>query len=400
MGDFVTRRGVKCKKRFCDAGRSKDAYLFEGRKRPCIGKQHIPLYTYHQADSDLIEGVYQAGMPNKTPISTIPCAFKWYLQMDITFHYPPELFELLVDTIPLLCRSKKSVLLFFQGAGINSRDLNDLWHRVETDRENINKYEIVRTTLRRLNERGETALSERREVLKRVSEFEDFSTCWPNDQLKAKGLIAEIRRVVDVKDSFTRIKQELEKERQKHQAEHQAKIEAVKNKQAQLSSIKDDLYSLFTIPDNQSQKRGKLLESVLNRLFEASDILVREAFELVSDEGEGIVEQIDGVVEIDGYLYLVEMKWWEKPLGKAQVSPHLVNIFSRGHAGGILISKSGFTKPAINTCKEALTQKIIVLCELEEIVMLLERQSSLKDFLKTKINVAVMEKKPLVKPLS
>ena len=55
---------------------------------------------------------------------------------------------------------------------------------------------MVRTTLTRLNERGEAALRERREILKRVTEFEDFSTCWPNDQLKAKGLVAEIRRVI------------------------------------------------------------------------------------------------------------------------------------------------------------------------------------------------------------
>ena len=39
-------------------------------------------------------------------------------QTDITFHYPPELFSLLVDTIPLLNRSKKDVLLFFRGAGV------------------------------------------------------------------------------------------------------------------------------------------------------------------------------------------------------------------------------------------------------------------------------------------
>jgi len=29
------------------------------------------------------------------------------------FHYPPEILSLLVDTIPLLCRSKKDVVLFF-----------------------------------------------------------------------------------------------------------------------------------------------------------------------------------------------------------------------------------------------------------------------------------------------
>ena len=320
--------------------------------------------------------------------------------MDITFHYPPELFELLVDTIPLLFRSKKAVLLFLKGAGIGSDLLRDLWQRVAIDRDSIYKHEIVRTTLTRLNERGEATLRERREIVKRVTEFEDFSTCWEDDQLKARGLVAEIRHVVDIKDSFTRMKQELEKERKKHQAEHQEGTKIIEQKQAELSGVKGDLFSLFRMPDSQSQKRGKLLEGILNRLFDYGDILVREAFELVGNEGEGITEQIDGVVEIDGYLYLVEMKWWKEPLGTAEVSPHLVRVFNRGHAGGILISKSGYTQPGIKACTEALTQKIIVLCELEEIVTLLEKQVGLKDFLKRKIKVAVIEKKPLFRPLS
>lgn len=33
------------------------------------------------------------------------------------YHYPPELLSLLVDTIPLLCRSKNDVVVFFRGAG-------------------------------------------------------------------------------------------------------------------------------------------------------------------------------------------------------------------------------------------------------------------------------------------
>jgi hypothetical protein len=120
------------------------------------------------------------------------------------------------------------------------------------------------------------------------------------------------------------------------------------------------LFSLFGMPDSKSQKRGKLLEGILNRLFEASDILVREAFRVTGEEGEGVVEQIDGAVEIDGYLYLVEMKWWKDHLGTAEVAPHLVKIYSRGHARGILISKSGYTQPAITTCREALSQRTVV----------------------------------------
>ncbi len=34
-------------------------------------------------------------------------------QIGITFHYPPELFNLLVDTIPRLNRGKKDLFLFF-----------------------------------------------------------------------------------------------------------------------------------------------------------------------------------------------------------------------------------------------------------------------------------------------
>jgi len=97
--------------------------------------------------------------------------------MKITFQYPPELFELLVQTIPLLCRSKKGVLLFFQGAGVNLSVLNELFEREKVDRNSINKYEIAQTILTDINTCGEAALRERREILKRVTEFEDFSTC-------------------------------------------------------------------------------------------------------------------------------------------------------------------------------------------------------------------------------
>lgn len=39
------------------------------------------------------------------------------------FHYPADLLELLIKTIPRLVKSKKSVILFFQGAGVDMEDL-------------------------------------------------------------------------------------------------------------------------------------------------------------------------------------------------------------------------------------------------------------------------------------
>ncbi len=320
------------------------------------------------------------------------------MNRDITFHYPPELMNLLIDVIPLLNRSKNDVFLFFRGAGVSQEDMGVPYRLWQQDHSGIHKYEIVRQVLTKLNEKGEACLRERREILKRVTEFENFSVCWESDQLKAKGLVAEIRNVVNVKDSFTRMNLERERERNQRLQKERAEKERTRKRLEAINTIKQDLFSLFALTNPQA--RGKALEEVLNRLFDAYDIGVREAFELVGDCGEGTVEQIDGVVEIDGELYFVEMKWWKSPLGKAEVSEHLVRVYHRSEGRAMIISASDFTDPAVATCKEALQQKVVVLCTLQEIVLLLERQADLKRFLKEKIQTAIIDKNPFYQPFA
>lgn len=312
--------------------------------------------------------------------------------MNIPHHYPPELLSLLVDTIPLLFRSKKSVVIFFHGAGVPAPLLADVRAKVEAAPATIKKYEIVSQILVRLNDGGDMTLQQRREVLKRVVEFEDFSTCYPDDQLKAKGLVGEIRRVIDVKDSFGRMRQEQEAERKKRMEAEKRKADELNKKRAQSEAVRKELATLFS--GTNPQERGKKLEGVLNRLFELHGILVRDAFQRVGDSGEGIIEQIDGVVSLDGEIYLVEMKWWDKPLGTGEVSQHLVRVFTRNCARGILISYSGYTDPAVHTCKEALAKMVVALCTLQELVRLTEREEDLKELLREKVQAAIVDKNP------
>ena len=123
--------------------------------------------------------------------------------------------------------------------------MNIPFHRWKTDKENISKYEITRLVLTTLNERGEASLRGRREILKRIVEFDNFSVCWDSDRLKAKGLVAEIREVINVKDSFTRIKLEREQERRMRLEKEQKGKELLLQKQNTIAEIKKDLYSLF-----------------------------------------------------------------------------------------------------------------------------------------------------------
>jgi hypothetical protein len=314
------------------------------------------------------------------------------IRVDSSYHYPPELLELLTDAIPALVKSKQAVIDLFVGAGVTSKHLGDWMQRVREDRDSVRKHEIARSVLCRLNEEGDAALGPRREIVRRISSWEDFSTCYESDRFKAMGLVSQIQKIVEVKDSFTRMAIEREKERKERQAEYSAQIEAKRRLADERRAIKESLYKLFS--ETNPQKRGKDLEPVLNGLFRTFDILVKEAFEYRGSEGGAVLEQIDGVIEFGGHLYLVEMKWWGSPIGVAEISQHLVRLFNRPDARGMFISASGFTDPAVRQVRDALAHKLCFLCDLHEIVLLLEQDADLVEFLQRKTRAAQLYKEP------
>lgn len=319
--------------------------------------------------------------------------------MTDAFHYPPELFELLVETIPRLTRAKKGVALFLRGAGVASEDLTEVQRIIATNPDSINKFEIVRRVLTKVNQRGDSGLRPRREIIKRVVEFESFETCWPEDRLKAKGLVASVREAVNAKDSFTRMKQEREAERETTRARHRADQAAAAEKRGRIDEVNARLIALFSMAD-KPHERGRLLERVLNDLFRAYGIYVREDFRRRDTDTAVVLEQIDGVVELDGTLYLVEMKWLKSPVGTGEFFPHLGRLFLRANAHGIFIASAGFTEPVIKECTSALVQKTMVLCTLQEIVLLLQRRDDLVFFLKRKSHAAIVDKNPFLEILS
>ncbi|MFJ7236656.1 restriction endonuclease [Streptomyces olivaceus] len=312
------------------------------------------------------------------------------------YHWPPELMELLVDTIPLLCRSKVAVLDFLRGAGVSEDLLHGFRQQLQEDPSAVSKYKIVRSVLPRLNEHGDRGLAARRLLLRRVTEFEDFSTCWPDDQLKAKGLVAEVRRVVKVKDSFTRLQQENDlqrrRDRQERQAVWEAKAAQAEVRRQRLKALREELNAVIGMSD--PQRRGTALEALLNKVFAAEGLSIREAFAL-QDEGGQVTEQIDGVVELDGAPYLVEVKYWADALGKGPVAEHLVRVYSRAEVRGLLISASGFTRPAVDECQRVLAQRVVVLGELRELVMVLEQERPLGEWLREKVRRAMIDREPL-----
>lgn len=168
---------------------------------------------------------------------------------------------------------------------------------------------------------------------------------------------------------------------------------------AEINTIKDDLFFLICLSDNQTIKGKKLLEDVLIRIFTVNDIVIIDPFEVIAISESGISELVKGGIVFDQRTFLVEMIWANNPLNIENISHHLSRLFASKYHGGILISNSGFKQSAIEICREALSQKYVVLCDLEEIVTLLEQNWCLKDYLGRKVGAVIMSKNPLYKPI-
>src|SRR5260370_9018145 len=89
--------------------------------------------------------------------------------LDISYHYPPDLLELLCDAVPALFRSKQGVIDFFVGAGVPNTLLGDWKLKLKQDKESVKKHELARSVLCRLNDAGEPPLALRRALIKRLS---------------------------------------------------------------------------------------------------------------------------------------------------------------------------------------------------------------------------------------
>ncbi len=320
--------------------------------------------------------------------------------MSASYHYPPELMTILKDAIPKLCKSKRDLLTFFKGCGIQNEIVQPFETLLKEDKENFNKYRVTAELLEKINELGDNGIRLRRELLKRVTEIEDFSICWENDQAAARGLVSQIRDIVNVKDSFTRMRNEKEAEQRKRIEAEQAAITKNKEKADKIEKAKSAFFALFG--EDNPHTRGKRLEKALTDLFDAFEITVKEAFTVKAPDTDQVVEQIDGMVELEGHIYLTEMKWWKNSIGVAEISPHLVRVFSRGgQARAFFISYSNFTEPAIQQCRDALAGGAIVcLVQVEEIVDALNSGADLKKLLKKKVQAAISHKNPLFRDVA
>ena len=161
------------------------------------------------------------------------------------YHYPSDLMSLLIETIPRLFRSKEDILTFFRACGTPDSLLVDLATQLHDDPTSVRKVHQTRTLLTRLNAGGDAMLGQRRQVIKRVVEFEDFTGCWPEDRLPAQGLVAQVRTRVAKADAFTRMADERDAESAVRRRTQSLEREAAAARRSTLGALSQELGGLF-----------------------------------------------------------------------------------------------------------------------------------------------------------
>lgn len=263
---------------------------------------------------------------------------------------------------------------------------------LSTNRSQFKKYDVTREVLASLNQQSDRMLGVRRKLLQRIIEFDSFETCYPNDKDRAKANVADIQKLVKLKDTVTKYENYLMKEKNERVKKHREAVDEIRKSKEKFEDLQQRFSQLFSIQN--PQERGKKLEKVLNDIFSYFKIGIKEDFVIYDDETGKNYEQIDGVVEIKHYLTLVEMKWEKVPIGADKIGRFMSRLLVRKNVDGIVISYSSFAETAIPTAKEALAISVLALVDLKDIFEVLNQKKDLAEFFSEVIKNVKLYKNP------
>ncbi len=131
---------------------------------------------------------------------------------------------------------------------------------------------------------------------------------------------------------------------------------------------------------NEHKTRGRLLEDLINRVFDLHEITVLKSFRRNSGG-----EEIDGAFKLEGWHYLVECKWHKKLIDIRQLDSLKGKVDRSGKQSmGLIISINGWSKNVCNLLKQN-PEKSIILMDGYDLRCILSNEADLTDLLLAKI---------------
>lgn len=149
-----------------------------------------------------------------------------------------------------------------------------------------------------------------------------------------------------------------------------------------LSQLKDEFGNLAMEKDRA--KAGLAFEKFLNRLFEIFQLKPRQPFRVVG-------EQIDGSIDLDNEIYLLELKWENHSLPEADLLVFRGKIEGKStFTRGIFIALNGIAPQARDAITRGKAPSFFVM-DGHDLMMILSGAIGLLDFLRCRIRLLAEE---------
>ncbi len=178
---------------------------------------------------------------------------------------------------------------------------------------------------------------------------------------------------------------ELMEEREAKQREIARKEELVRLERERADLLKKHLELLLMMFDDlarleDAQRRGYLLQDLLNRLFDLYQLPVMQSF--TRNKG---AEEIDGAFKLDGWYYIVECRWRKNSADIRELDGLEGAVRRSGkQTMGLFLSINGWSAN-VQTILKQNPEKTIILMEGYDLRTVLSGQIDLQDFLLAKL---------------
>jgi len=164
-------------------------------------------------------------------------------------------------------------------------------------------------------------------------------------------------------------------------------LEAERRRRFQVARIAQGLNALTTVASEQA--RGYAFEQVMTQLFRVEELTYDPAYRRRGT-------QIDGALELAGWIYLVETRWRRGRTAWQDLVALRTNVRrSSRQTMGLFVSVSGFTAAGIEALKSE-SDQVLVLMDARDLRAVLADQIRLGALLRAKVRHLALHGEPLL----
>ncbi|MBB6670062.1 hypothetical protein [Cohnella nanjingensis] len=310
----------------------------------------------------------------------------------------PEIKKLAIEIIASLVYKKTQMYeLILRPAGVSDKFFSSLMKKRNVEGKPLTKRDIGAIIVQELDMNPQYKMNII-EMIKIAANWNQFHLT--ENEMLARATVQKAREVLNVMEIMEEkekqlLREEKEKERKRLEEEKRAaKVELEREIQNQ-SKLLLMMYDELVMMKDNPQKRGLMLEQLMNMLFNVYDIALMHSFR--RNEGG---EQIDGAFKLDGWHYLVEMKWTSQITDMKQLDSLYGKVSRSGkQTMGLFLSIGGWSPHVVPLMKQQ-PDKSIFLMDGFDFRMVLTQDISLIDLLRRKIERFNIETEPFVSVLN